>query len=67
MDGAPAWTGRITWQFDNNTTDWLDGYIAASDGLCYDLEVGKKYKDDLYYFSEELNDLVYIMINGVIQ
>lgn len=66
MDGeAPTWAGRMTWKIENKCEVWLDGYVEGIDGECYNLEhAEKREKETLFYFSDELRDLVFIMING---
>ena len=65
MDGQePTWAGRMTWKIENNCEQWVDGYVEGIDGGCYNLELAEKRSDTLFYFSDEHEEFIFIMIDG---
>ena len=58
MTTRPAWYGDETWNFENESDEWMDGYVHATHGYCYDHELDTG--EMLYYFSEHLGELIFV-------
>jgi len=53
----PTWFGEMTWYFEHESDQWMDGYVHATDGRTYLTE-----EEDHCYFAEHLGDLVFIHV-----